>query len=90
MADPLREHATAVISGHVLKSERRMNHETGKEFRYILLRTQGGTVDVVADPDIITGYPRVGGVVSGVFWLSARVVTELPAPRRASIFRRTR
>lgn len=66
--------ATAVFTGHILEINRLTNPETGAPFYHLLVRTLGGTVDVVADPEIVQGEPDVGGVVNGSFWLSGRIV----------------
>jgi hypothetical protein len=42
----------------------------------MFVRTLGGTVDMVADPESVEGEPTVGGAVQGSFWLSGRVVQE--------------
>jgi hypothetical protein len=38
------------------------------------VRTLGGEVDMFADPDLLTGYLTKGGIVSGSFWLSGRLL----------------
>jgi hypothetical protein len=65
--------AEAAFNGHVLSVERRTNRLTNLEFIWCLVRSTGGTFDVVADPEILPGHPPVGGVISGQFWLSGRI-----------------
>jgi hypothetical protein len=79
----------AFLSGIVVSSERRKNPETGQDFHALLLRTDAGTVDVVADLETSPRRPVFGAIVAGQFWLSARVVNALP-PRKPAPFRRAR
>jgi hypothetical protein len=69
--DPVAE---AIFTGHVEEAEVPRNPATEAPFHRLLVRTLGGTIDVVADPTIVNGEPVVGGVVQGSFWLSARLV----------------
>ncbi len=66
--------AQAVITGHVLAAERKHNEYSGRSFWWCLVESYGGTFDLVADPELVTVEPKVGGVVSGAFWLSGRIV----------------
>lgn len=72
--------AEAVISGHILAVELRTNPHGRQGFWALSVQTFGGTVDMVADPLIVSGEPLVGGAVSGTFWLSGRIrsVGDLP------------
>jgi hypothetical protein len=36
--------------------------------------TLGGEVDVVADVKLISSEPQIGGIVSGQFWLSGKII----------------
>jgi hypothetical protein len=66
------------LNGIVKQSEQRENPITGSPFIALLLRTEAGTIDVVVDPEIVPRRPVVGMVAAGTFWLSARVVSDLP------------
>ena len=77
--DPTPE---AHITGRILEAEMRTNPATGQEFYAISIRTHGGTVDVVADPTLTKGRPAENGIVQGTFWLSARVISDLPLPKQ--------
>lgn len=68
----------ALIAGQVLDCSPRANSLTGEPFWWALVDTLGGTYDVVADPRLLTGPMRPGDIVSGWFWLSARVRRETP------------
>lgn len=65
--------ATAIFTGHVLKTDERTNRLTGKPFRWALVRTLGGVFDVVIDPTLLDQTPTAGGLLSGSFWLSGRL-----------------
>lgn len=84
-AEPL-----AILAGTVLAAELRTNPE-GRDFLWICARTLGGEIDIVADPEHLAVAPVPGGIVSGFFYLSGRIV-EVPVPDRApgwrGVFRR--
>jgi len=69
---PPRAHA--VFAGHVVETALRQNGFSRAAFWWARVRTFGGELDVVADPVVLDGELRVGGVVSGAFWLSGRVL----------------
>ena len=69
---PHRAEAAAV--GRVLAFERLVNPESHRAFFHVHVRTYGGELDVVADPEVMEGTPKVGGIVEGTFWLSGRIV----------------
>lgn len=91
---PSEPTAQALCGGHVLKVEMRTNPATDLTYCAMLVKTHGGTIDMVADPDTFRGKPVVGGIVQASCWLSAAVVTELEAPtvyaRPSSAFRQKR
>lgn len=60
----------AIFVGHVLVTETITNAMTKREFYWAKVRTLGGEVDVVADPEIVRGKVIKAGVVKGKFWLS--------------------
>jgi hypothetical protein len=68
--------AMAAFSGHVLDTRELTNGWTGSTFLWARVRTLGGEIDVVADPEIVTGSAAVGGVVQGEFWLSGQLLTD--------------
>lgn len=65
--------ALAIFTGHILKAELRTNELTGGNFWWVLVESLGGVFDVVIDPELLAVPPRVGGVLSGSFWLSGRL-----------------
>ena len=69
-----RPTAYADFAGKVLKAELRTNQAGSGRFWWALVETYGGaTVDVVIDPRTIRRDPRPGSIVTGRFWLSARL-----------------
>jgi hypothetical protein len=64
----------ADFAGKVLKAELRTNQAGAGRFWWALVQTYAGaTVDVVMDPATIAQEPRAGAIVTGRFWLSARL-----------------
>ncbi|MCA9981230.1 MAG: hypothetical protein KDD89_10355 [Anaerolineales bacterium] len=68
--------ARVLLSGRVLAAQLLVNPATGLLFHWARVKTLGGEVDVVADPAVVHGVVRVGGVVSGAFWVSGRVLAD--------------
>jgi hypothetical protein len=66
--------AYALINGVVLEWEKKVNKKTGNEFYWMLLQTQGGQIDAIADPKLIKYDPVKGTIVSGEFWLSGKIL----------------
>jgi hypothetical protein len=65
--------ARAAISGRVLATQTITNPVTSQKFYWARIHTQGGELDVVADPQVVQGQLVVGGVIYGSFWLSGRL-----------------
>jgi len=71
-----RPTAYADFAGKVLKAELRTNQAGSGRFWWALVETYGGaTVDVVIDPRTIRRDPKPGSIVTGRFWLSARLAS---------------
>ncbi|MHB1417819.1 MAG: hypothetical protein ACYC1C_21425 [Chloroflexota bacterium] len=66
--------AYARLSGHVLETATLTNPATDTTFLWARVRTLGGEVDIVADPELLDVPVVPGDVVSGSFWLSGRIV----------------
>ena len=64
--------AEATFTGVVRETCPIRNPITGREIFWALTDTLGGSVDIVADPALVTAPITVGGVISGSFWLSGR------------------
>jgi len=63
----------AFFTGKIESVETLHNDIGGGDFYHLLVRTYGGSFDVVACPEIVDAVPVVGGVVQGNFWLSGRI-----------------
>lgn len=66
--------ALALFSGRVIAAEQIPNPVTHQRFQWALVRTLGGEVDIVADPQVVQGKITINGIVKGAFWLSGRLV----------------
>jgi hypothetical protein len=64
----------AFFTARVLECEVRRNEITGQEFHSALVKTLGGTLDVVADKTQLRGELHPGNIVQGEFWLCARLI----------------
>jgi hypothetical protein len=72
----------ALFAGEVLDTAVSRNPMTRARFIWARVRTLGGDLDVVADPELVEGDVAVGGVVRGTFWLTGRLVDYDPNARR--------
>jgi hypothetical protein len=78
-SNPVPPEAHAIITGHVIESGVRHNSITGRACYWALVDTLGGRYDVVIDKSLLLDAPVAGGIISGTFWLSGRL---LAYPRR--------
>ncbi len=65
--------AYAMLTGKVLETKKMINPDTKKEYHWALVKTLGGTVDVIAAPDMIDQEIVKDGIVSGIFWFCADI-----------------
>jgi hypothetical protein len=79
--------AIVVMSGVVTETGLRHNDLTGHPFHWCRLQSDAGEYDLVIDPALANITPRVGGVATGLFWLSGRFVEY---ETRRGFFDRTR
>jgi len=66
--------AEIIFNGRVLETARLVNPVTSQKFYWARVRTLGGEMDVVADPQIVQGQVVQDGIVNGTFWLSGRLL----------------
>lgn len=66
----------AVLAGAIKEYELKTNALSGEKFYWFLIDTYGGETDVVADIKLISSEPKIGGIVSGQFWLSGKIVDD--------------
>jgi len=64
----------AKFAGEIKEFELKTNELSGEKFWWFLIETYGGDVDVVVDPKYVPAEPNTGGIVSGMFWLSGRIL----------------
>ena len=65
-----------IFTGEIKEFELKINELSGEKFYWFLIDTFGGETDVVADTKLIPNEPKIGGIVSGQFWLSGRLLEE--------------
>ncbi len=64
----------AFLTGRVLTAQKRTNSITGQSFHTALVKTLGGTVDIVADDAQLEGEFQPEAIIQGEFWLCARLI----------------
>ncbi len=64
----------AEFSGAIKAFELKTNELSGERFYWFLVETAGGEIDVAADVKLIADEPKIGGIVSGQFWLSGEII----------------
>ncbi len=62
------------LAGEIKNFELKTNSLSGEKFYALLVETLGGETDVVVDPKFVPEEPRIGGIVSGQFWLSGKIL----------------
>jgi len=72
----------AIFSGHILKAKELSNPLTNQAYHWMLVRTLGGVIDVVSDPELVLKPPVIGGVVKGEFWLCGRILEPKYSKKR--------
>ena len=68
--------AQAIFSGRIIDTQKHINAHTNKEYVWAKVSVLGDEIDVVADPEILQGKLIKGGVLSGAFWLSGKILSE--------------
>jgi len=62
-----------IAAGRIVSSEKRTNPSGRRDFVWALVSVQGGTLDVLLDPDL-RDEPLEAGECRGVFWLAGRIL----------------
>lgn len=70
--DPPESHA--LLSGHIMEAAEMVDADSGYSFYWALVESDGGTFDVVIDPEFVNAEPKAGGVLTGSFWLTGRLL----------------
>ncbi|MEM7116685.1 MAG: hypothetical protein AAF614_29895 [Chloroflexota bacterium] len=60
----------AIFTGHIIQAEEKVNTLTDNTYIWSSVDTLGGIFDVVIDSALVSNLPKVGGILSGTFWLS--------------------
>jgi hypothetical protein len=79
--------ALAIFNGHIVDVEELINPITNNRFLWTLVKTLGAEYDVVIDPSILKGELKVGGVISGSFWLTGVIISDF-VKKETSLFKR--
>jgi hypothetical protein len=66
--------AQALFTGTISDWAEKRNGLTGLTFYWFAVETVGGGIDVVADPELVTQEPVVGGLLEGSFWLTGTLL----------------
>lgn len=61
----------AIFTGKILETKEIENRLTGNKFHWALVKTLGGTFDVVIDPEYVDEPLKKDGILSGSFYLTA-------------------
>ena len=69
----------AIFAGRIEHVSRVSNAIGGLDFYVCRVKTLGGIIDVVADPEHVTTEPAPGHFVAGSFFVSGRLIEPLPA-----------
>lgn len=72
--DTIPPQAYAIFTGHILDTKEIINPYTNNRFNWARIKTLGGEIDIVVDPEVLQGSLIIGGVVSGSFWLSGKII----------------
>ena len=64
----------AMFAGEIKEFELKTNQLSGNEFYWFLVDTFGGEIDIVADAKLLLVEPQIGGIISGQFWLSGKLI----------------
>jgi hypothetical protein len=75
----------ALLAGRIQSISRLHNSLSRLPFYVFQVKTLGGLIDIVADPEYVVNEPSVGGIVVGAFFLSGRLIEPLPPPPQATV-----
>lgn len=68
--------AYAIVTGHVLRAEQRVNPISGARYQWAEVATHGGSLDLVVDAALVPDGLAPGAVVSGGCWISGQIVLD--------------
>lgn len=64
----------ALFAGIIRSHERLVNPAYRIPFHHFEVETLGGTFDVVAEDELVSTSPQIGGILHGSFWMSGRIL----------------
>lgn len=68
--------AEVILCGRALQTARLINPFTRQAFWWAWVRTLGGEIDIVADPEVVEGTIVKDGIIGGTLWMSGRIQEE--------------
>jgi hypothetical protein len=69
--------AQAIFSGRILECQKKKNEFTCNNYWWIKVGLLGGEIDVVSDVSLLESQSvKVGGIVTGSFWLSGKIISK--------------
>lgn len=66
-----------LVTGQLRRAARMVNAEAGTSYHWMLLETDRGDIDVIANPDVIVGEVAAGQTVAAVVSMAGRIVERL-------------
>ncbi|CAN5405738.1 hypothetical protein BH20ACI1_BH20ACI1_07000 [soil metagenome] len=66
----------AIFAGVIKEFELKTNELSNENFYWFLVETAGGEIDIAADVKLVSNEPKIGGIVSGQFWLSGKILNS--------------
>ena len=73
-ADKQPPSSYAALTGSILEARRLENEATGRGFQWLLVDTVGGVIDIVADPDVVSGDVVEGATVEVICFMFGRIM----------------
>lgn len=71
--DTMLNEPLGLLTGTILKIENKVNKYTSLPFLVILVDTLCGEIEIVTLTEWLNKEPKVGGILSGTFWLSGKI-----------------
>lgn len=76
--------AYSIFTGHIIDTKKLSNPITNYFFYWAKVKTLGGEIDIVVDPEILHEDLIVGGVVSGTYWISGKIIGDFQKEEKFS------
>lgn len=85
--DLSKTEAFANVGGRILSVQKKENVQSGEDFYWLVVKTLGGEIDVLADPKFFQSEPLQGHIIRGDFWLCGRFIDAKPYKKQNFIQR---